>query len=116
MPFMNVYGSSKSFMNNFSLALHKEWQSKGIFVQTLVPGPTQSEFDQTAQAYTSSLGKYRASPDSVVNASIQGLHAQLPLVTTQPRLKLQRVWASLAPLQHVLTKLSDMFKPPSKVS
>ncbi|XP_073459905.1 inactive hydroxysteroid dehydrogenase-like protein 1 [Aquarana catesbeiana] len=35
-PLMNIYASSKSFMDSFSRALHYEYASKGIFVQSLV--------------------------------------------------------------------------------
>ncbi|XP_053556361.1 inactive hydroxysteroid dehydrogenase-like protein 1 [Bombina bombina] len=36
-PLMAVYSASKSFMDHFSQALHYEYASKGIFIQTLVP-------------------------------------------------------------------------------
>ncbi|XP_040185052.1 inactive hydroxysteroid dehydrogenase-like protein 1 [Rana temporaria] len=35
-PLMNMYASSKSFMDSFSRALHYEYASKGIFIQSLV--------------------------------------------------------------------------------
>ncbi|XP_040185057.1 inactive hydroxysteroid dehydrogenase-like protein 1 isoform X2 [Rana temporaria] len=35
-PLMNVYASSKSFMDAFSRALNYEYSSKGIFIQSLV--------------------------------------------------------------------------------
>ncbi|XP_073461570.1 inactive hydroxysteroid dehydrogenase-like protein 1 isoform X1 [Aquarana catesbeiana] len=35
-PLMNIYASSKSFMDSFSRALHYEYASKEIFIQSLV--------------------------------------------------------------------------------
>ncbi|NXA99508.1 HSDL1 protein, partial [Cnemophilus loriae] len=36
-PMLTVYGASKSYMDYFSRALHYEYASKGIFVQSLIP-------------------------------------------------------------------------------
>ncbi|CAI9612388.1 unnamed protein product [Staurois parvus] len=35
-PLMNIYASSKSFIDQFSRTLHYEYASKGIFVQSLI--------------------------------------------------------------------------------
>ncbi|NXJ18786.1 HSDL1 protein, partial [Dicrurus megarhynchus] len=36
-PMLTVYGASKSYLDYFSRALHYEYASKGIFVQSLIP-------------------------------------------------------------------------------
>lgn len=55
VPFMAVYAASKAFVLNFSQALYGEWEERGVLVQTLVPGPTETEFDQIAGAYASAI-------------------------------------------------------------
>jgi len=42
-----VYGGSKAFLNNYSLALQQELADSGVFVQCLCPGYTQTEFHTT---------------------------------------------------------------------
>ncbi len=44
MPFMAVYGATKAFVLSFSQALQAELAGQNILVQTLCPGPTESEF------------------------------------------------------------------------
>ncbi|NWH34134.1 HSDL1 protein, partial [Chloropsis hardwickii] len=42
-PMSTVYGASKSYLDYFSRALHYEYASKGIFVQSLVPSITTTK-------------------------------------------------------------------------
>lgn len=65
-PIVTVYGASKSYLDYFSRALHYEYASKGIFVQSLIPCvtttkmvsfssmiPKRSIFFPTAEEYAS---------------------------------------------------------------
>ncbi|NXA90293.1 HSDL1 protein, partial [Melanocharis versteri] len=65
-PMCTVYGASKSYLDYFSRALHYEYASKGIFVQSLIPCVTatkmvafsstmskSSQFFPTAEEYAS---------------------------------------------------------------
>jgi len=38
-----IYGATKAFNDSFSRALHKEYKNSGIFVQSLIPGATQTK-------------------------------------------------------------------------
>lgn len=44
IPYLNVYGATKAFVLNYSLALNEELSDKGIRVYALCPGWTKTEF------------------------------------------------------------------------
>jgi hypothetical protein len=50
VPWMSVYGASKAFVRSFSEALHEEVHARGVRVLALCPGPTATEFFDTAVA------------------------------------------------------------------
>lgn len=47
-PYMAVYYATKAFVLSLSEALHDEAKSHGVTVTALCPGPTESEFSDTA--------------------------------------------------------------------
>ncbi len=47
-PFMAMYYSSKAFVLSFSQALAKEFENTGVTVTVLCPGPTKTNFEQSA--------------------------------------------------------------------
>lgn len=112
VPYMAVYAASKAFVQSFSQALHGEWKEHGILVQTLVPGPTDTEFDAKAGAYESALME-RDPPADVVRASLAGLERGVPVVTAAKGTYKQRVFAGLAPPAMVIREVGKMFKPPA---
>lgn len=112
VPFMAAYAASKAFVHSFSLALHEEWRERGVYVQTLVPGPTVSEFDQRAGAYASQLGAGRDSPRKAVDAAFGAFAAEQPLVASASGTLTQRLFAALAPTRFMLAKVGRMFRPP----
>ncbi|MDB5960851.1 MAG: hypothetical protein JWP59_2145 [Massilia sp.] len=111
VPYMAVYAASKAFVQSFSQALHGEWKEHGILVQTLVPGPTASEFDELAGAYASAL-LGRGRPGAVASASLAALAGGAPVVTVAKGIYKQRVFAGLAPSSMVIREVAKMFKPP----
>jgi hypothetical protein len=111
VPYLAVYAATKAFVQSFSLALYEEWRARGVYVQTLLPGPTDTEFDQVAGAYASALER-RASPADVVRASFAAFAGQEPLATSAPRIWLQRLFAGVAPIRVVVRKVGAMFTPP----
>ncbi|WP_075794080.1 SDR family NAD(P)-dependent oxidoreductase [Massilia putida] len=111
VPYMAVYAASKAFVQSFSQALHGEWKEHGILVQTLVPGPTATEFDAKAGAYESALVE-RDPPAHVVRAALAGLERDVPVVNAAKGTYKQRVFAGLAPHAMVIREVGKMFKPP----
>lgn len=113
VPFMAVYAASKAFVHNFSLALYEEWKQYGIYVQTLVPGPTATEFDEKAGAYASDLG-VRHDASEAVSKSLKYLASDKPLVTSAKGIYKQRMFSALAPSKFVLKEVAKMFRPPNE--
>ena len=56
-PFMAMYYASKAFVVSFSLSVANELQGSGVSVTVLCPGPTQTEFGETAGVGNSNLFK-----------------------------------------------------------
>ena len=50
VPYMAVYGATKAFVRSFSEALYEEVRGRGVRVLALCPGPTATEFFDTAVA------------------------------------------------------------------
>lgn len=113
VPFMAVYAGTKAFVHSFSQALHGEWREKGVLVQTLVPGPTRSAFDERAGAYESTLKEERVSPALAVNAALDHLGSAQPVVTSAKGTFKQRLFAGLAPPALVIKEVAKMFRPPA---
>ena len=113
MPFMAAYGASKAFVHHLSLALYEEWRGHGIYVQTLVPGPTATEFDTLAGAYPSQLTAQRDPSSKAVIASLEGFDSEEPLVISASGSVMQQLFAALAPTRMVLDKVAHMFRPPT---
>jgi short-subunit dehydrogenase len=111
VPFMAVYAASKAFVHSFSQALYGEWADRGILVQTLVPGPTQTEFDAKAGAYESAVVE-RGSPTEVVRIALAHLGSKKPVVTHARGTYMQRLFAAVAPAKMVIKKVGRMFRPP----
>ena len=61
-----VYGATKAYVYSFSLALAAELEPKGIFVETLCPGPVDTEFANVASLGARKVVKDGKSPDKVV--------------------------------------------------
>jgi len=113
IPYKAVYSAAKGCMHNFSLALYGEWRDRGIVVQTLIPGPTQSELDARGGAYKSALSTRRWPAAIVVGASLRNLRKDSPVVTTAKGIYKQRVFAGLFPHKAVIRKVARMFRPPT---
>ncbi len=63
-PLLSVYFASKAYVLHFSEAIGYELRNTGITVTTLCPGPTLSEFKDTANMGESKLFKQRGIPSS----------------------------------------------------
>jgi uncharacterized protein len=110
VPYMAVYAASKAFIQAFGQALFGEWAKRGVLVQTLVPGPTATEFDEVAGAYASAIAK-RDQPRAVVAASLQGLATGRPVISCARGTFRQRLFA-LMPARLVIRTVAGMFSPP----
>ena len=114
VPFMAVYAATKAFVHSFSQALYGEWRDRGVLVQTLVPGPTATEFDTKAGAYESALSPL-GSPQDVVRVALAHLGEDRPVVSSVRGIYKQRLFAALAPPKTVIKTVARMFRPPEDV-
>ena len=112
LPYMAVYAASKAFVHSFSLALHEELAATGVHVQTLVPGPTETEFDRRAGAYASQVSS-RGRPEDVAAASLAALDGQRALAASVGGLWKQRLAAALLPPEFLLRQVAKIFRPPA---
>ena len=112
VPYKAVYSAAKTCLHNFSLALYGEWQSRGILVQTLLPGPTATELDTKGRAYKSDLGEERRPPAEVVTESLRQLENEVPFVTTNKGTYKQRLFAGIAPVGMIIREVRKMFQAP----
>ena len=79
-PYFATYSAGKAFVLNFSLALRREYQARGIKVLALCPGPTgTSFFDRVTPR--AALGGRLMSAETVVRAGLDGLDRDRAYVT-----------------------------------
>lgn len=112
VPYKAVYSAAKACLHNFSLALYGEWQSRGILVQTLLPGPTATELDTLGGAYKSELSEVRRPPSEIVAESLRQLDKGVPFVTTNKGTYKQRLFAGIAPVTMIIREVKKMFQAP----
>lgn len=113
VPFMAVYAATKAYVHSFSLALYEEWRGRGIHVQTLIPGPSATEFDAKAGAYESAVVERRP-PTETVLAALSHLTGDQPVVSSAKGIWKQRLFSSLFPPKMVVREVAKMFRPPEK--
>ncbi len=72
LPYFADYAATKAFVRALSLALAHEGKEKGVYIQTLCPGPASTAFFPTAGAKKSSMfNKFMMKPEDVVDCSIK---------------------------------------------
>lgn len=113
VPYMSVYAATKSLIQHFSLALYEELRSSGVHVQTLVPGPTDTDFDRKAGAHATAVNAKRDPASHVVQLSLQALEQDRPVVNVARNTFMQRFFAGLFPPGMVVRKVAEMFRPPN---
>lgn len=111
IPYMAVYAASKAFVTSFSQALYGEWKDHGIHVQTLIPGPTETELGIAASEFNCSFGTLQPTAN-IVKTSLAQLDKKSPIVSNARGTFKQRVFATLFPARIVIKTLARIFKPP----
>ncbi|MFM1913132.1 MAG: hypothetical protein RIR51_970 [Bacteroidota bacterium] len=48
VPYLSVYAATKSFVLSFSRGIYNEWKKRGLFVTATSPGPTITNFNESA--------------------------------------------------------------------
>ena len=78
IPRMAVYGATKSFVLNFTIALWAELRGTGVRVFVLSPGATSTEFNDVVGTEDATAGARKRTPDQVVATALAHLEARDP--------------------------------------
>ncbi|MFI6007154.1 SDR family NAD(P)-dependent oxidoreductase [Streptomyces sp. NPDC051366] len=80
-PYFAVYGASKTFVLDFSLALRQEYRRRGIRVLTLCPGPVETAFFDVIGTRKAAVTGSFTTPEPVVRSALRALDADRAYVT-----------------------------------
>ena len=94
---MAAYAASKAYVLNLSAALWQELKGTGIRVLASCPGPTETDFWTVAG--NDSVLKNRRTPQQVVDATMDGLRRNRPVVIDGAWNKALAFAARFAPVQ-----------------
>lgn len=73
-PLLGVYSATKAFVNSFSEALYNELKDTNITLTVLMPGVTESNFWEKADARDTKAGQgEKATPESVAKVAFEAL-------------------------------------------
>ncbi len=111
VPRMALYAATKAFVHSFSQALHWEWKSSGIYVQTLTPGAIDTDFNSKIGMDMSRI-KGVKSAQSVVTISLQALAREKVVVEAANGILLQKFFANFFPALFVLKTVAQLFQSP----
>ncbi|QER38336.1 SDR family oxidoreductase [Acinetobacter suaedae] len=78
LPYIAVYGATKSYVLQFTEALAGEYASSGVKFLAVCPGNTETNFTQVAKANTS--GMKSSTVDDVVSATVAALDKNKPTI------------------------------------
>ncbi|MCC5835243.1 MAG: SDR family NAD(P)-dependent oxidoreductase [Opitutales bacterium] len=81
-PYLGVYGATKAFVLQWSLAMGVEHAGRGVGFTVLCPGPTESQFFQRAGFDQPPVPGMGHSAEFVVNRALQGVARGRAVVTT----------------------------------
>jgi short-subunit dehydrogenase len=111
-PFFGIFGATRSFITNLTVALYEELKPYNIVVSCAHPGSTQSNFEQKAQiGHTRAvkmLGYMRA--DFVAKKAIKGLKKHKPFVVIGFPYKLIYYSSLITPRKLGLKLMKFLFK------
>jgi short-subunit dehydrogenase len=95
MPGGAVYSGTKGFVSNFTEALWYENKARDVYLMTLLPGVTKTNFQQVA-----GNGKYNLKndqgdpPEVIVNEALQALkERKIPVLVSGPKYRYLLFWA-----------------------
>ncbi|PJE02510.1 MAG: oxidoreductase [Leptospira sp.] len=83
VPYMAIYGASKSFVRSFSEALWAEYKDSGVQFLTLNPGPVETKFFERVNASEASVGK-RDTPENTVKTAMKALEKKQISIISGP--------------------------------
>lgn len=82
VPYMAVYGATKSYVLSFSLALSAELEESGVTVVAFCPGATKTEFQKVGSLKTSKFRGKLLGSETVAKLLYKAAHGNRRLVVT----------------------------------
>jgi uncharacterized protein len=73
VPLLAAYGASKTFVKEFTQALHSELDGTGVHVTCLAPGPTETKFFKRSGQSSVPGGRAAAAPAVVARDGLEAL-------------------------------------------
>ncbi|MBQ5590506.1 MAG: SDR family NAD(P)-dependent oxidoreductase [Clostridia bacterium] len=105
LPLINVYGATKAFVLNYTIAMQEELRDKGIRIYALCPGWTRTEFFETAESETKEINTFGKwfTADEIVSYALKKIKKTKKVVLTPSLInKLQHGAAKLLPTKATL--------------
>ena len=112
VPYMAVYGATKSFMLSFSRALRYEVKPLNVYVTALCPGPTESEFSAVAgvSGVEQKFSNLVMTSESVAKDGIKGLWKNKSVVVPGMMNKLTSLAVNFVPQDAATAMSANIFK------
>ena len=112
-PYMAVYGATKSFVLDFSMALWEEVRKSGIHVACVCPGPVATEFFDRGgyEERRADFTKKAADPARIAEVAYRALVRRKPVVIPGASNKLAAFLQRFAPLK-LVTRVSARLLAP----
>jgi len=96
--FQAVYNGSKAFLDSFSLALRNELKDTEVTVTCLMPGPTETDFFETAGMEDTKVGQAeKADPAKVARDGYKAMQSGSSGVVSGLMNKVQAAFAGIIP-------------------
>jgi short-subunit dehydrogenase len=113
IPFLACYAASKAFVLSFTEALADEVRGRGVRVQALCPGPTETEFFDAAGGHQglAIMKLPRLKPQEVVALSLDGLERGRVRVVTGLANRLVATAQRFAPGAVVRGVAASLYRP-----
>ncbi|MBU1535278.1 SDR family oxidoreductase [Myxococcota bacterium] len=105
MPWLALYGASKSFVLSLSLALAQEGRSEGVTICALCPGPVDTEFFESAGVTEFHFKKTLIAPETVVKYTLDALDKGRRVAIPRALFRMQRLVHALIP-EGLLTRVT----------
>ena len=104
VPYMSVYGATKSYVLSFSRALNRELKHREIHVMAVCPGWIRTEFFDRAAQQPDVIQYYNRfhNVSQVVRRSIRDMKKRRDVSVCGPTLRFQRFLAKILPHRFVM--------------
>ena len=96
-PLLTVYGATKAFVYAFAQGLREELSDTGVTVTALLPGPTETNFFERADAEESKIVDQAVDATGVAKAGFDAVMAGEAKVITPLKFKVQAALGNLTP-------------------